>query len=385
MDFAFNEEQKSLGEVVAQVLADFPGLTSPEPVEGEDEAVWNALAELGLFSLLVPEAQGGMGLTPVDVALAIEALGAGLAPPIVASTLIATDLIVNYGTEQQKADLLPRIAAGELRVALATQEVGLSCGYEGLATTAGGNRVAGTKILVAGAEQANAYLVLAAVDGRPGLALVSRTARGVTLRPHDTIDPASAFGELVLEDASLDENSLIGHKAADKAVARLTNVGATVYAGMEVGIAARMLDTSVEYAKTRVQFGQPIGAFQAIKHRCADMAVAVDGARSAAYYAYWAVSEQSPDVTRASSMAKAYCGEVTQKACNEAIQIHGGMGFTWELPLHRFLRRAKVLDHGFGTKTWHYERVMRATLDALHGHSSEGDVVMDAGLAAIQG
>lgn len=362
MDFAFNEEQKSLGEIVSQVLADFPGLTSPELVDGEDEAVWNALAELGLFSLLVPEAFGGMGLTLVDVALAIEALGAGLAPSLVASTLIATDLLVHFGNGPQQADLFPRIAAGQLRVALAVQEAGQSYDCDRLATTVCGNRITGTKILVGGAAQADAFLVLAAVDGCPGLMLVSRGARGVALRAHNTIDPASRFGELALDVASLSESSPVGHKVASQAVARLSNVGAAVFAGMEVGIAARMLETSVEYSKTRVQFGQPIGAFQALKHRCADMAVAMEAARSASYYAYWAVSNHAPDAARASSMAKAYCGEVTQNACNEAIQIHGGMGFTWELPLHRFLRRAKVLDHGFGAPSWHYERVMRETL-----------------------
>ncbi len=364
MDFAFNEEQKSLGEVVGQVLADFPGLTLPELVEGEDEAVWAALSDLGLFSLLVPESHGGMGLNLVDIALAIEALGAGLAPPIIASTLIATDLVARFGTEPQQAEFLPRIATGELRVALAIQEAGQSYGFDRLTTTVGGNRVTGSKILVAGAEQANAYLVLAAVDGRPGVMLVSREARGVSLKGHETIDPSSKFGELVLDAASLGDTSHIGHKVSAQVVTRLADVGATVYAGMEVGIAARMLATSVEYAKTRVQFGQPIGGFQAIKHRCADMAVAMEAARAASYYAYWAVSEDSPDSPRASSMAKAYCGEVTQKTCNEAIQIHGGMGFTWELPLHRFLRRAKVLEHGFGDSSWHYERVMQETVGA---------------------
>lgn len=364
MDFAFNEEQKSLGEVVAQVLVDFPGLTLPEPIEGEDEAVWSALSDLGLFSLLVPEGHGGVGLSLVDVALAIEALGAGLAPPIIASTLIATDLLVHFGTVPQQAEFLPRIAAGELRVALALQEAGQPFGFDQMTTMVGGNRITGLKELVAGAVQANAFLVAAMVDGRPGAMLVLREARGVALRDHETIDPSSAFGELMLDAASLSDTAPIGHKAADKVIARLTDVGATVYAGMQVGIAARMVETSVEYAKTRVQFGQPIGGFQAIKHRCADMAVSIEAARAAAYYAYWAVAEQSPDTARASAMAKAYCGEVTQNACNEAIQIHGGMGFTWELPLHRFLRRAKVLEHGFGERTWHYERVMRETVGA---------------------
>jgi alkylation response protein AidB-like acyl-CoA dehydrogenase len=127
-----------------------------------------------------------------------------------------------------------------------------------------------------------------------------------------------------------------------------------------------MLDAAVDYAKTRVQFGQAIGAFQAIKHRCADMAVAVEAGKSAAYYAFWAAAEDAPDRARAASMAKAYCGDVSRQVCNETIQVHGGMGFTWELGLHRFLRRSKVIEHAFGDAAWHNERILAATLAAMN-------------------
>jgi alkylation response protein AidB-like acyl-CoA dehydrogenase len=362
MNFAFNEEQKSLADTVGQRLADFPGLTAPEPVETETTEVWQALAELGLFALLVPEADGGVGLSFVDLALAAEALGAGLAPPIVSSTLIATDIIAQFGSDSQKAELLPAIASGELKVAVATVEPGGDYAPDDVTVSIGGGRISGSKILVAGAKDANAYLVLARNEGRPALALVHREARGVSTRRHADIDGASGLGEVIFDDASLGDDALIAHKEPGPAVERLFQVAPIVYALMEMGIAGRMLDTAVEYAKTRMQFGRPIGAFQSIKHRCADMAVAVEAGRSAAYYAAWAVSEQANDADRASSMAKAYCGEVARDVCNEAIQIHGGMGFTWELGLHRFLRRAKVLEHGFGDHTWHYERVVATTL-----------------------
>lgn len=364
MDFGFNEEQKNLGEVVGQVLADFPVLTAPEGAAPDycsdnDAAVWDALAELGLFALIVPEAQGGVGLSLVDIALAIEALGSGLAPPLVASTLIATDLIARFGTPKQQDDLLPRLAAGQVRISLATQEAGQGYDPETITTTLQGDGVTGSKLLVAGGERADAHLVLARIDGKPGLAIVEGGSRGAVVRRQATIDPSCGFAELALDGATA---APLTQGQAAQAVARLVDSSATVYAGMQAGIAAKMLDTSVEYARTREQFGQPIGAFQAIKHRCADLAVRVDAARSAAYYAFWAASEDADDRSRASSMAKAYCGEVAREACNEAIQIHGGMGFTWELPLHRFLRRAKVFDHAFGSPEWHYERVLGATL-----------------------
>ncbi len=362
MNFGFNEEQKTLGETVRQMLLDYPGLLSPDPAGGDQEAVWTALAELGLFSLLVPEADGGVGLSLVDVALAIEALGAGLAPPLVVSTLIATDLIARFGSAGQKAAWLPRIATGAVKIALATLEAGEGYDAGAVKTVAGGGGVSGEKLLVAGGEQADAFIVLALSDARPALVIVQRGARGVTIRRHADIDPASGLCALALDSAALADDALLGHAAPGLAVERLIDVGATVYAGMQIGIAAHMLDTAVDYARTRMQFGQPIGAFQAIKHRCADMAVAVEAGRSAAYYAFWAVAEDADDRRRASSMAKAYCGEVARDACNETIQIHGGMGFTWELGLHRFLRRAKLLNHGFGDPVWHYERVMAATL-----------------------
>lgn len=364
MNFGFNEEQASLGETVDRLLGDFPALTKPDPAEAHDPRVWTALAELGLFTLLLPEEDGGVGLSLVDIAMAIEALGARLAPPIVASTLIATDLLVRHGSPAQKAQFLPRIAAGDLRIAIATLEAGQGYDPDMVGTLLGGRGVSGTKILVSGAQEADAFIVLVRCDGHPALAIMQRGARGLSVRSHADLDLSSGLCELAFDSVSVADEALISHKAPARAVSRLIDAAATVYAGMEIGIAARMLEVAVDYAKTRVQFGQPIGAFQALKHRCADMAVAVEAGRSAAYYAFWAVSEESDDCSRASSMAKAYCGEVARDACNQAIQIHGGMGFTWELGLHRFLRRAKVLEHGFGNHVWHYERVMATTLEA---------------------
>lgn len=364
MNFGFNEEQKSLGETVAALLADFPALTGPDPAQARDPAVWQALADLGLFALLVPEAQGGVGLSLVDVALAIEALGAGLAPPIAASTLIATDIIAREGTAAQRETLLPRIATGDVRVALAVMEDGQGYDPAQVRTMMGGNGVTGVKILVPDADIADMILVLARVDGRVGLVMLSRDARGVAIRHHADIDPSSGLCEVTLDGAALMDGALIGHAGSGDVVPRLMDAAAIVYAGMAMGIATRMLDASVDYAKTRVQFGQPIGAFQSIKHRCADMAVAVEAGRSAAYYAFWTAAENDADRSRAASMAKAYCGEIARDVCNETVQIHGGMGFTWELGLHRFLRRAKVMEHGFGNHVWHYERIMAHTLAA---------------------
>jgi alkylation response protein AidB-like acyl-CoA dehydrogenase len=365
VNFGFDEEQKSLGDTVAQMLADHAGLTGPDLGTEHNRAAWDSLVELGLFALLVPERFGGVGLSLVDLALAVEELGAGLAPPTVASTIAVCDALLHHGSDAQQAAWLPRIADGELRIAIAILESDRGYGLDGLATRLDEGKLNGRKILVADAADADLIAVVAQVDGRPGLVLVERSSPGVSLRPHEDLDPTSGFCEVVFDDVGVAGDAMVGGSADARVVERLMDVAATLHAGLLIGIAGRMLRTAVDYAGTRVQFDRPIGAFQAIKHRCADMAVSVEAGRSAAYYAFWAVAEDAPDRARAASMAKAYCGEVARTVCNETIQVHGGMGFTWELGLHRFLRRAKVMEHAFGDQAWHNERIVAQTLAML--------------------
>ena len=358
MNFAFDEDQRSLGDTVAAALADVPALTAADLTTEGSEAAWLTVADLGLFSLLIPEAHGGVGLRLVDIALAVEALGAALAPPIVASTLIASDVLARHGSPAQQERWAPRIASGELKVALAITEAGADYQAETLSTTAESGKLSGRKLLVSGGAAADAFLVLGNYAGAPACWLVDASREDIPRAPEQSLDPTSEPAAITF--SGIQAERLETGLAAD----RLENVGAIVTAGMMIGIAARMLDASVEYTKAREQFGQPIGAFQAIKHRCADMAVAVEAARSAAYYAFWAASEEGEDTRRAASMAKAYCGDVARFVCNETIQVHGGMGFTWELGLHRYLRRAKLLEHQFGDAVFHRERIVAATLQA---------------------
>lgn len=368
MNFAFDEEQKKLGEAVERLLADFPRLADPDPANAREKGVWDALAELGLFALLPPESQGGLGLSLVDAALPVEALGAGLAPLSVAATLAATDVISQFGTPAQQNAWLPAIASGEMRISAAISEAGAGYGLSDIKTRIGSGKLTGTKILVPDAEDASHFLVLARLDPKPALAIVAKNSNGLSIRAHEDIDPSSGLCELNFKEVALNDSAIIASEAAAQ---RHQDVSATIYAGLQIGIAARMLATAVDYARMRVQFGQQIGAFQAIKHRCADMAVMLEAGRSAAYYAFWAAAEDAPDRSLASSMAKAYCGEAARDSCNETIQIHGGMGFTWELGLHRHLRRAKILEHSFGGCAWHYERVLAATLAEIRSVKSK--------------
>jgi alkylation response protein AidB-like acyl-CoA dehydrogenase len=375
MNFGFDEDQKSLGDTVAKLLVNHPSLTSPDLVRPHSDDVWRGLAELGLFALLVPERFGGAGLSAVDVALAVEALGAGLAPSSVLSTLAATDLLVRHGSEAQQRAYLPDIAVGSYKVAIATLEADQGYDSADIATVVGADGLSGTKILVADAADAHTIIVSVRQGGKTVLALVDRTAAGVTVRPHDDIDPTAGSCAITFDRVELPDGAIIGAAAPERAVARLFDVCATVSAGALIGISHRMLDAAVEYARTRVQFGQAIGAFQAIKHRCADMAVAVEAGRSVAYYAFWAVAEDASDRARAASMAKAYCGDVSRHVCGETIQVHGGMGFTWELGLHRYLRRAKLLEHSFGDAAFHNERVL---VETLAGTRAASDRQLDA-------
>lgn len=362
MNFAFDEEQTSLGDTVARLLADHAALIAPDLSADAAGLAWDALAELGLFAMMVPEDQGGAGLGVVDLALSIEAMGAHLAPLAAVEVLAVTDLLVRHGTLAQQERFLPQIASGELRVAVAVVEEGIDDAPESAKVTVSSGVLEGTKLLVAEGALASLFAVVAQSGDGVAVYLVPADAAGVSVRLHENIDPTCAFAAVTFSGVVLDSDALVGPTAPSRAVVRLCDAGAALSSCLLTGIAGRMLDTAVEYARTREQFGQAIGSFQSIKHRCADMAVAVEAARSAAYYSVWALSEDSPDRARAVSMAKAYAGEVARHVCNETIQVHGGMGFTWELGIHRFLRRTKVIEHRFGSSIWHNERVLAETL-----------------------
>lgn len=364
MDFTFNEEQSSLADTVGQVLADFAGLTAPDPARSDDEAAWAALNELGLFALLVPEADDGVGLSWLDCALTIEALGAGLAPPIVASTLIGIEALNRLGSAAQKAAYMRRAVGGELRVALALDEIGQGDNPNHAQCDATGGKLNGQKITVAGADVADELIVSVSDNGQVGLLLVDAKADGVTITPHDSLDPSAGLCAVSFKNVIVPDGARLGQRFGGLALSQLLDLNASAQGLMATGIAARMANVAVEYAKTRQQFGQAIGAFQTIKHRCADMAVAVEAGSATAYYAAWAVSESANDQSSRASSAKAYCAEIARDVCNDTIQIHGGMGFTWELGLHRFLRRAKVMEISAGAPVWHYRRVLREDLAA---------------------
>ena len=374
MDFEFSPEQMQMHDTVRGLLADHYDTARAKAVAetgGQDERVWRQLAEAGIFSVAVPEAHGGMGLGFVDLALILEEFGRALVPAPAAETLVATDVIARHARPEQQARWLPAIAAGKLRVTLGIAEVDAGYGTDFTTSvaepTGNGWTLDGLKILVP--DAAGSDLILASVrfgtGGPVGLVALDRTRPGVSLRPHVGLDRSSRHDEVTFSAVSITEDDIVGGAPSAAAVALASEGGAAAAALQMTGIAARVLDDAVAYAGQRTQFGKAIGSFQAIKHRCADMAVSLEGARSAAYYAAWAVAEDSPGLEQAVSMAKAFCGDTSRFVCREGIQIHGGIGFTWDLGLHLWVRRAKMLESAYGDAIQHRERVLSRTLADL--------------------
>jgi alkylation response protein AidB-like acyl-CoA dehydrogenase len=373
MNFDFSEEQYSFRDSLRGFLADH--LDSPtrasDPID-DSQRLWAGLADLGILAILVPERYDGLGLTFVDTSLVLEELGRHLASPAIIDTMVATDAIVRYGSAELKAALLPRIAKGQARIAIAVHEAAAGCELRDMSTASSRQadrlKLRGDKILVCDATSADFLLIVEGATEAcgPQLVLVDRNSAGVELRKQTTLDLTADYYQIALREVPLEDAYLIRTGSAGSSAAkRLLDASALAAAAQMTGIGGSVLDKAVEYVKQRVQFGRPIGSFQAIKHRCADMAVAVDSSRSAVYYAAWALANEAPECPKAVSIAKSYSGDMSRFVCSEGIQLHGGMGFTWALGLHLYLRRAKLLESSYGDSTYHRERVLAETLAEL--------------------
>jgi alkylation response protein AidB-like acyl-CoA dehydrogenase len=374
MDFDFNQDQYLFQDATRGFLEQNYNLDKLRAMldgDGFDSALWDKLVETGALAMLVPEEFGGLGMTLLDLALVFEEYGRALVPNPIIETIIATDVIVRFGGPSQKQELLPAIAEGRLKLVSAILES--DAGFDPddtktIATATGdGWSLSGRKFLVPHAATADLILVVLRLGehGPLGIAMIDQHRAGVDLRQQETLDPANRFYEVTFENVTVSQDDLLGGEASHAAVDRLLDAGGMVASILMTGIASKVLDDCVAYAGQRTQFGKPIGSFQAIKHRCADMVVSIDASRSAAYYAAWAMTEDSPDRAKAVSMAKAFCGDTTRFVCNEGVQIHGGIGFTWELGLHFYMRRAKLLEYSYGDAAYHRERVVTRTVAEL--------------------
>ena len=370
--FVFTREQQELRRTVRRFLAD---KSPPEQVrrlmdteDGYDPGVWSQLAgQLGLVGLAVPAEHGGSGCGPVEQLIVCEEMGRVLlCAPYLSTAVLAGSALLASADRAAQADLLPGIVAGSLVATLAVPEDDGTWSTSALHTRA---RVQGRRWLVTGQKKfvldgasAGLILVAAQAPAGPSLFAVDGAAPGLARRPLQTLDMTRKQAVIDFDDVPARLVGVAGAAAAivDHAVL----LGSIMLAAEQVGGAQRCLDMSVDYAKFRYQFGRPIGSFQAIKHKCADMLLEVESARSAAYYAAWAAADGGSDLPLVASLAKAYCSEAYSRAAAENIQIHGGIGFTWEHDAHLYYRRAKSAEAMLGTPAEHRDLAAGYLIDA---------------------
>ena len=363
MNFAFSDEQEELRTVVRQFLdAKSPETAVREQMETEggfDPEVWKQMGEqLGLQALTIPEEFGGQGYGYVELIVVLEEMGRSLlCAPYFSTVVLAANTLLQSGDDAAKAAHLPGIAAGETIATLAfTEPNGRwdEAGIEATATASGdGWSISGTKMYVLDGHTANLVIVAARTAAGVSLFAVDGGASGLTRTALATMDQTRKQAKLEFADVPA---TLIGADGGGwDVLSTVLDLAAVSLAAEQVGGAQKCLDMAVEYAKVRVQVGRPIGSFQAIKHKCADMLLEGESAKSAAYYAGWCASEMNDELPAVASLAKAYCSEAYFHAAAENIQIHGGIGFTWEHPAHLYFKRAKSSELLFGDPTYHRE------------------------------
>jgi alkylation response protein AidB-like acyl-CoA dehydrogenase len=329
--------------------------------DGTDEAGWKEMAELGWAGLALPEEWGGQGLGIVDLAVLFEEMGYALAPsPLFSNTVVGLALSV-AGSDEQKEKWLRPLAEGTARGTQAMVDAG-SSGTPGaypMKSEADGDGIVlnGKKELVADAAGA-AFFLVATSDGRRHI--VPADSDGITVTPEISIDTTRRLSTVEFSGVKVPaENTLPEHGAVFGGVFLR---GAVALAAESTGVAQRSLDMAVAYAKDRQQFGRPIGAYQAVSHRCAQMLLETENSRSAVYGAAWAADADPDALPLSASMAKAYASDAGWRVPDASIQVHGGIGFTWEHDLHFFLKRGRANASMFGDARWHREQVAKMVL-----------------------
>jgi len=373
MDIGFSEEQQLLRDTARKFLDAACTTKFVRERMATDEAMtaefWAQLAEQGWLGINFAEEDGGAGLGLVDLVVLMEEMGRAVMPgPYLATVLLGGAAIREAGTPAQRAEYLPQIAEGQLRATLAAIEPNARWDASGIMMNArpagGGFSLSGSKLFVPDAHLADVIVVAARTrDGSTmedgiSLFLVPKDASGLSVTLMPSIDETRKLCEIRFDNVALPQSALLGEiHQGWPALARVYDAASIALAAEMCGGAQRVLDITVDYAKLRVAFGKPIGSYQGVKHKCSDMLVEVENAKSLTYYAAWAIDEKQPDAPMAVSMAKAYASDASRKVSNSGIQLHGGIGMTWEHDLHLYMKRAKASEVAFGDATWHRERV----------------------------
>ena len=382
MFFQLTDEQRALQDAVRSYLRDRFGLDKVRELfenpdgDGVPGPLWQALGEQGWLAVLVPEEHDGIGLGLLDAAVLAREFGSGVVPGPWLGTVLAGEAVRLAGSKEQQAEWLPRLAAGEAKGAVALLKHGASPSAASAPATSSGGALSGRLPLVEYAQVAD-VLVVAAQDG---LYLVDPRGAGVTVTPVDGLDKTVRVAHVELDGAAgtkLEEGS-------PDVVEDLLDRAAVLVANDLVGIARKALTDTVEYDKTRVQFGKPVGSFQAIKHHLADLHNAITFAEHAATYAAHAADVDADDRRLAASIAKAKAADAADAAVSAMIQYHGGIGYTWEHDTHFYFKRSKRLEGAYGDAAQHRERIAQLVIDG----GRTGDRAAKAapvGTAGVQG
>jgi alkylation response protein AidB-like acyl-CoA dehydrogenase len=344
MDFELSDDQLALRDGARELL---DGLAPPTRVRtvvdaggGIDHGLWKAMVEQGWTAVEVPEDRGGLGLGAVEVAVLLEEVGRHVAPAPFLSTLLASGALARAGRD----DFVERLAGGDAIGCVAWSRPGRGD------LRAASDRLTGSSEPTPFAPSADVAIVTAETDDAAALFAVELGEQGRPGR-EPAMDMTRELGWLRFEETPAVR--LGGREAVDALLDR----GAAFASVEMLGGASRAMDMAVEYAKDRVQFGRPIGSFQAVKHRCADMLVDVEGMRSTAYWAAWCIGAEHEDASVAASTAKVWCSDASKRVMASALQVHGGIGFTWEHDLHLFLKRAQLDQVSFGDAAFHRQRL----------------------------
>ena len=368
MDFDFTQEQVMLRDLAREFLAreSAPRVVRQqmEDAVGYTEPTWRQMADMGLQGLAIAPEHGGQGLGAIEQALVLDEMGrsAYTGPYFATSVLAATALAAGGDTE-----LLPKIADGSSKATLAVLESAISwqpSAVQMRAVPDGSTyRLSGTKRFVPWAHVANKIVVVARTQDGTTAFVVDTAAHGLRQTPNLEMDRTSKTSTLEFDSVRAD--AVLGQVDKGWDVIGPALQRAAIGASAEMlGAMRRCMEMSVEYAKVRQQFGQPIGMFQAIKHTCAEMLLDVENTHGAVFYAAWALDAKAPDAALAASVAKAYASDASRKVCGNAIQVHGGIGFTWEYDLHLYFKRAKHLEALYGDADFHRELALRLALEA---------------------
>lgn len=373
IDFDLTEDQQTIKDIAHDLLEKECPTGQVRKImatkEGYSREFWKKISEAGWLGLLIPISHGGAGSTCIELAIVLEEMEKVLFQgPYIDTAAIAPTLIMLTGSDAQKKTLLPKIANGEVIVSCGLGEeidaissprmlTALVADNEDDPKLQGQYRISGTKSRVSYAGQSDYILVPFTANNRILLALIDPKSRGVTVSESKTLDPTERRSRVVLEDVEVSQDDVFESQDSIRLLNHLIMLGAICTSAACIGGARKVLDITVNYAKSRIQFDRPIGSFQAVKHKCADMLLLLEGGTSAAFYAAWSYVRDDRDLSILASTAKSYCSEMYSKVSGDAIQIHGGIGFTWDYDLHLYFKRAKRYEFIYGDPSWHRNRI----------------------------